>query len=277
MLNKLFAIVLLLASLSVHAAEKHYPPYPDVWGYDLSDYPAMKSNQSRVDAFRMDDGDIWFVFNYEIKADQNANEYILLKFFKKEQEKLNTEQRNTLFQKISEKSISNVKVKIAFKDGSFLEKINNSVPKLCYTPDFLQQFFLKKESNEVNQRYSILVGLPYVNMWLDKGACEVNSGPFFYQKLLALNEVIDLHDGTMLFYSSRGNLIIRLDKDMKTQFKSIHKFNTQHGTLISNNFFIVNYEIIEQLKKKLQLTKGNFNQQIHDDLLLYLKDRTDNK
>ena len=83
----------LLINFSVMAAApKTYPPYPDVWGYDLSTLPAMKYGSAGMRAYLMDDGDVWFLIteSYKIRPsmediEEHSNyKYLLIKFFKNE-------------------------------------------------------------------------------------------------------------------------------------------------------------------------------------------------
>ena len=45
--------------------KKKYPPYPDIWGYDLSDYPAVKEGHAAIMSYYTPDGDIIFSFTAE--------------------------------------------------------------------------------------------------------------------------------------------------------------------------------------------------------------------
>ena len=96
----------LLINFSVMAAApKTYPPYPDVWGYDLSTLPAIKYGAASVSAHPMKNGDIWFLVtkSYKIKPSMESSEehfdkkYLLIKFFKNEQIELSEKERIKLF------------------------------------------------------------------------------------------------------------------------------------------------------------------------------------
>jgi hypothetical protein len=248
-----------------------------VWGYDISEYPAVKWGLSGKQAYRMEDGDIWFVITYSYKVkdtlDSNPkyddNEYVLLKFFSGEQRKLNTQERTELFALTKGKDLFTEIV--SFSDESTLQWKNGLTPRLCSTLDFVMGYFLKTEPNKTEKKYSILAASPQVKMWEDQASCEMQGGHFIYQKLYPLYNLIDLRDDTFLAYTTGSNLILRFDKNINSQFKPVTPTTVMTYDFIPRNFFVIEYQVIEEIAKTVIQKEVPYYQTIHDELLLYLQ------
>ena len=256
---------------------KIYPPYPDVWGSDLPEFPAMKSGLARIEAYAMDDGDFWFLvdFSYETTKPLEFGgsivnkQYMLIKFFKGEKLKLNIQERNKLFKVTEGKEvpISLFAPPIKFKDGSSLEAHDGLCPKLCFTPDFYVDYLIKTDTQGETKKYSILVASPQVDVYPDKGLCEVKGAPFLYQKLHTLHYLIPLKDDTFIAFDSGKSVILRFDKELKTQFKPVTPTVIHYGNYINRNFFVIDYSLIENLEEKFSDEEVPLYQSIHDALL----------
>lgn len=256
--------------------KKIYSLYPEIWGYDLSEFPAMKWGLAGVETYAMDNGDFWFFVDYFYK---NTNpmekvsienkQYILIKFFKGEKLKLTLQEKNKLVQVIEGKklSLSSLSSKIEFKDGSTLETYNEICPKLCFVPDFFLDYLIKTDTHGKAKKYSILVASPQVDIYLDEGLCEENAAPFLYQKLHTLHDLILLKDDTFIAFDMGSSLILRFDKQLKTKFKPVSPTVIHYNDYISRNFFVIDYSLIENLHKKFIDEEVPLYQSIHDALL----------
>lgn len=275
-----FSIIFLLFIFSCShqpKTNKIYPPYPDVWGYDLSEFPAMKWGLAGVEAYAMDDGDFWFVIGYsyentkpmEARASMTNRQYMLIKFFKGEKIKLNVQERNQLFKVTEGKEIpiSLFAPPIKFKDGSTLAVYNGSRPNMCFTPDFYADYLIKTDGQGNTKKYSILEAAPQVDVYIDEGLCEENAAPFLYQKLHTLHHLIPLKDDTFLVFENGGSLILRFDKELKTKFTPVSPTVIHYGDYINRNFFVIEYSLIEELHKKIIDEEVPLYQSIHDTLL----------
>lgn len=266
---------------SIH---KIYPPYPDVWGYDLSQYPAFKWGRGLViDAYRMDDGDVWFLIrhSYNVKdpmedtwGDLTEQKYILIKFFKGEQKELNEQEMWELPNLTRGKEITMQPKQIQFSNRAILKKVHGHRPKLCTIPDFAIDYLVKIDSNGNEKKFSILAGSPQVRMKEDQGLCDVEAAPYIYQKLYFMSDnLIDLGDDTFITYSRESNLILRFNKELNTQFKPVNSMVTINNKLMSRNFFVIEYDVIENLISKTIGKPIPLYQTVHDELLLYLKEK----
>lgn len=283
------SIILLFYTFSFIAqAEilKINPPYPEVWGYDLSEIPAVKWGGADVKHFVMDDGDVWFLVDYSYKKTALTSfrdeKYILIKFFKGEKILLNAEELNKLFEVIDKKEVfpGHPRYKdIIFSDGSKI-KIHRYSPakRRCYVPNFVVNYIIKTDALGKEERYSILGASSQVSIWeSDRDCIATGTSPFLYQKLHTLTEVIPLKDDTFIVYSiSDPNLILRFDKDFNTKFKPFTSLNI-HGNDIMRNFFVIDYALIEKFETQALTQVGGTYQNIHDALLNYFQEQYSNK
>lgn len=95
---------------------------------------------------------------------------------------------------------------------------------------------------------------------------------FFYQKLYRLRNIIPLKDDTFIAFSRNSNLIIRFNKNLETQFKPVAPVQIQ-GDYIMRNFFVIDYALIENLKKEYPGSPMPFYQYVHDGLLNHLHEK----
>jgi hypothetical protein len=282
----LFYTVSCIAQATI---QKSTPPYPDVWGYDLSEFPAVKWGLAGVTSYAMDDGDIWFVVTYSYKKTNPMDsfapftdyKYVLIKFFKGEQTILNAQEREKLFEITEEKEIflSYLHQKdINFSDRSKLSVHHGSRTKRCFVPDFMRNYIVKTDAQGKEKNYSILAASTQVSIHQSDVDCvaEENS-PFFYQKLHTLTKVIPLKDDTFIVFAMSGsNLILRFDKDFKTKFKPVTPV-TIHGSDIMRNFFVIDYALIEKFEAQSLNQAGSTYQYIHDALLNYFQEQYPHK
>jgi hypothetical protein len=274
----------LILSSAINAAEntlaiKYSPPYPDVWGYDLSDYPAFKQGGGIVNAYLMEDGDIWFFIDYSypyqdpITQQEIARKYILIKFFKGEKQLLSAEEMYKLHEQTKRKKSINLGANEAlFSDGSRLVLKTSGPPKLCFIPDFGLDYFEKNTLDGKIEKYSILGAFPQVRTWYDHNYCEHQGAAFFYQKLYLFGSLFDLNDDTFMVFSRSENLILRFDKNLNTQFKPVSTIRVA-GSTINRNFFVIDHSLIEDLEKKYMNAKVPVYQTIHDELLKYFREK----
>jgi hypothetical protein len=288
-----YCLVLLLfytISFIAQAAIQNNPPYPDVWGYDMSEFPAVKWGLADVIPYAMDDGDIWFVVTYSYKKTNPTDslapftdyKYVLIKFFKGEQTILNSKERDKLFKIIDQQKLfpKHPRYKdITFSDGSKM-KVHRyaSAKRRCYVPDYAVNYFAKTDTQGKEKKYSILGAATQVSIWESDLDCIAAGGsPFLYQKLHTLTEIIPLKDDTFIVFATSGsNLILRFDNDFKTKFKPVTPV-TIHGSDIMRNFFVIDYTLIEKFESQSLNQAGSTYQYIHDALLTYFQEQYPHK
>ena len=278
---------LLISSTLVLAAEqdKLGPPYPDVWGYDLSTLSAIKWNLASVTAYTMDDGDVWFLVtqSYKTLPSMDSSEkhidsiYRLIKFFKGENTELSEVDLKGFFEVINkQKNFTGLlfKNELTFSDGSKLQANYRGRGVRGFNPDLYSLYYLKTEAQGQEKKYSILAGATQVEMHFDGGHGEIEGPPFYYKKLYTLGSIIPLRDDTFIVFENGGNLILRFNKDFKTKFKPVTPIRIQ-GNYINRNFFVIDYSLIEELESKAP--QGGGFQSIHDGLLEHFHEKYKSK
>lgn len=267
------------AATAVGTVKKSYPPYPDVWGYDLSELPAMQWGAVSVFAYAMDDGDIWFLMTHSYKTSNPMDffspdtdrKWFLLKFFKGEQTELSAQAVEEVFKVTEGKEVEekwHTSELMTFRDGSKLSVHYGSMPKMCFIPSCYRNYFIKTDMDGKETKYSVLVAAPQVRIYQDENFGEAEGAPFFYEKLCSFTSIVPLKDDTFIVFENGGNVILRLDKDLKTNFKPITPLSIS-GKEILRNFFIVDYSLIEGLLSQFILKPIPVYQNVHDALLLH--------
>lgn len=269
-LISIFFFAFSLISFSLEASEHYGPSYPDIWGYDLSDTPAFKSGQAGIEAYAMDDGDIWFLINSALTTKKT---YLLIKFFKGEKLEFSEKNKNKIFDFIDKQhaflpSLDNQG--ITFSNGSNLSLHYRSTPKACYIPTFDYGWLLKISNNNIQDTYIILSPLSQVEMHPDQALCEAKGAPFFYEKLSMVTNIIPLKDETFIAFSNQSGLILRFNKDLKSEFKPASFLKISDKNYIPFNFYVINYSVVDQLKNQFSQLPVPLYQSIHDALLLHL-------
>ena len=262
--------------LASPAQDKVGPPYPEVWGYDLSTIPAIKWGLASINGYYMEDGDVWFLIDYSYKkrlsiepSEEYFDEkYIVLKFFKGEQKQISEEECKDFFKTIEKQvkiPIHHYDDELIFRDGSKMKfhPDYNGGPRL-FSPDFYNRYFSKIDLQGNEKRYSILTIAPQVNIQSDGGRGESKGAPFFYQRLYLMSDFMPLKDDTFIVFAK--NLILRVDKDFKTKFKPITPVRIEENAIM-HNFFIIDYSLIKQLASDIIETPFPYYQGIHDALL----------
>jgi hypothetical protein len=259
-------------------------PYPEVWGYDLSNFPAMMYGSAGVEAFAMEDGDIWFLVSYSYNVNLSLDDLqktfndknVLIKFFKNEQKILSEEELKD-FYKIVDKRVGCHRVSSGteehtFSDGSRLQFSYERNLRNYLKPEFYDSFFLKTDPTGQEKKYSILVAAPQITMIKIYDDREVEQAPFLYQKLYPLGNPLYLKDDTFIVFNSGGNLILRFNKNFETKFKPKESVKTYHGNYIQRNFFVIDFNLIDELETKFYNKSPrplSLWQSLHDDLLCH--------
>ena len=286
MLKALSLFLGLIFSWLTYAIElptqKIFPPYPSVWGYDISDFPAIRDGDGGSNAYRMADGDIWFLITYYhqykepmqgIIGRYTDEKFILLKFFKGERVELNLKQRNEFLERAAQWELPQLDSIVSFSDGVTLRVNFFPSGRLCRVPMFLRSYCIAKDSAHTEKQYSMLWVSPHVEIFSDNSYCEVQGAPFFYQRLNPFDLLIDLGDDSFIAYSNGSPLMLRFDKNLHTPFKAVHPVTATNSNILSRNFFVIDYSLVEKIRDEYLRKEVPFNQTVHDELLLYLKKR----
>jgi len=268
---------------------KKYPPYPEVWGYDISDYQAVQDNNTLISAYSAPDGEIIFTFvsedtPYGYIKDEDFKEkrrYKAIKFFEGKIIDIGTSKDRGAFVKDNHlKRIGGAS--ITLKDGTVIKREYGSTGRFCPDNSLVRVRLVKSKPETGDgyigkyakdaERFSIIGAMPNIFRFrATKGedpcprSAEIN-----YRQLYFLpGEFIQLEDDTFIAYETDKNLIIRFDRNIDTKFKPQHGIK---GTKIRDkNFFVIPYSVIEALNQKVLDNDEEWIQGAHDRLLKYLE------
>lgn len=262
--------IFLLVSISLSYAEekKKYPPYPDVWGYELP-WPDKNSRRSGIDIAKMPFGDhmITYVKKWtrvtrkDGSCCDSTGKFAGVLFFAGKSKEFTESEYNEFWIRHRDKRVGGNQMVLS--DGSFIEQV--SIATSAHCPDPFRDYYIVKKSKygeiEENKMFLYLYDRPQrsnINRY-----CERNSS---YKKDYILKRAdsvyvrfVLLEDDTFLIYDTAGNFVIRFDKN----------FNTK-SNLINNKLFVINridYENIYDRKSR----EGKINdQEVNDALAHYL-------
>lgn len=258
---------------------KQFPPYPDVWGYDLSEYELLRERKAHLMAYVMPDGDIAFVFPvsevpYKEKDGRltiKNDKWLLLKFFAQEKTFLTVDQLDEVTKNTKYISfIGNNNIKLS--NGTVVKKDIPLDSTFCRSNNLLSSLTLKDSSEKTIKKVSIISG--YDKPLKQKGStfCEGERGEaYIYKQLYFLpRNIIKLEDDSMLVFSGDGTLIVRLTKDLTTPFKPVTPIDVTNGRKTLTNLFILPYETIEKLHSEVPSDSTSGEQGLHDGIVNYL-------
>lgn len=232
------------------AQEKKYPPYPDVWGYEL---PWPK--QSQVFVYRMPNGD--FAITY--KQDRNVgNKYIVKYFFSGNEMYLTKEEVNEFKERVRIGGGNKVTLKggETIQVSQYGECKNAFTDYYFYETDAKGQVIFKKMAFYLHDKAKTvpLIDLYDLRKCGGHGVLSMmieNTGESFEA----------LGDGGFLFFSMNGGFIIRFGKSFKTKSELINK----KVFLVDRDFFMKRF----YKKQKFSNTAEPY-QALHDALLKHI-------
>lgn len=266
MFQKIFLTVLLLLIIFFNIAsaeEKKYPPYPDVWGYELStNHPHIDEVakipdgdymityiKERIEAMRIEDityKRAWVLFFSGISKDFTKDEYD--EFMKK----ITKENREVKFDRTHPK--------IVFSDGSIIERGGWWMGN-CSNP--FERYLQKKDKAGKVIAQKMLLYLYDEPVKSDiKKRCERNwdyKKDYYFKKVDNMYEqFILLEDDTFLILttSPKSVVIIRFDKD----------FNTK-SDLMGKNIFLLDYKTFGDIAWKSGIDDQSVNDAVSDYLI----------
>ncbi|MDF3047164.1 MAG: hypothetical protein K0R73_282 [Candidatus Midichloriaceae bacterium] len=228
--------MLFFAEHSEASKKKKFPPYPDVWGYDLMD-DFSDDQHSSFTVRRIGNGDyvVWYPSK---KTPGNTDvDYTILSYFGQEKRKFKRVQDaikyfNTLgFKPASSKARPYI---VLNKDDIGGEKIIDITMRhqRCFTS--MRHLFisrLDRFDQDYPSDYEVLpIGI--ATSCDDKNVCNhwaYNIG----------RQIIKLEDDTFFLFDSNFYLLLRFDKDFKTKFKPQHKVRLDDKRELQSNFYVL--------------------------------------
>lgn len=267
----LLSVVILTLSPITYAASRQYPPYRNIWGYDLSSHETVQTSKMDITAFRIKNGDYWFRFPNFIKEDKNngVTKYSMLEFFAMRTndnyyEFISGKNPQSIYHKQngSDRIVEQIKnirgiyyleaKKIQFSNGNTLEiEINDTT---CWRVELaLSRLIMRDKSGNEIGKYAIvavsskpeIVRAQDVN---DSNECGPKNLKYVYRQFYPVHGgLILLEDDTFLLYPDNGSMIVRFRQDLTTSFESVVNYKTYNGKTLTRNLFVLPYKQIEQM------------------------------
>ncbi|MBI2412626.1 MAG: hypothetical protein HYV24_05405 [Deltaproteobacteria bacterium] len=256
----------LFVSVTTAEDEIKYPPYPDVWGYELP-WPAPDDRRSGIELAKMPNGD--FFISHVIKRIQQKrgdstccnylNDFAGLYFFSgKKAVFTQNYDYNEFWKKNHERREG--KDKLVFNDGSKIERISVASSAKCPNP--FDDFYIirrDKNGNIIKEKMLLYLYEKPVKTNINQ-YCERNTEytkDYIYKKVdNAYAKFALFEDDTFLLYDTAGEFIIRFDKDLSTK-----------SSLLNNMVFLIDRADYIKIVNKLGVVD---DQTIDNALAKYL-------
>jgi len=239
----MYKIIILLLCLipTLALAKKSYPPYPEVWGYDISD-DFNKSSGLSFDISRMKNGD--YILYYPSLPDvSKAGAYdTAIHFFEGAKRKFSgLKALSKYMNSLGEASTRKIRSHIVLKDGKIIDvNVNNrAYMKHHNNHNRLHYYYIKRidDFENGNADYE-LSAIGIATFCEDNGACK-NWAYFLAPQLL------ELKDDTFFAFDDDYYLFIRFDRDFKTKFKPQRTIKLDDTRELKSNFYVIPYSKVE--------------------------------
>lgn len=243
--------------------EKRYPPYPQVWGYEI---PA-----SVVTIWKADNGDYLIKYATKIKQMSKADGaccrqekyHVIQEYFSGKQMVLNVQDYNAFGAKYRDQIIWSKPWKpIKFQDGTTIRQKGTGGGN-CYSP---YNYWLEKKAknSSVILRKSLFHVLDKPRVFGLRESCGDGVADISERAVSLHLGAIDLEDETFLAYQAYGKFIVRLDKNMNSNF-----------SLLNKRMFLINTEVIDQIKIEAKKQAGTdiplYYQKVNDMVYRHLQ------
>jgi hypothetical protein len=266
--NASWFLAFLAATCSVNYAaqgdtSRNYPPYPDVWGYEV---PATV-----VTIWKAHDGD--YLIKFAMKTERRPKldgtccreerYHVIQPFFRGKQLTLSVQEYDAFGAKNRDNIVrSNSWVRVTFGDGTSIKQ-NGTGGGNCYSP---YHYWLEKrdDNGKVIARRSVFYLLDKPRTIGLLPSCGDGEGKIIEQAASPRLGIIDLADDTFLAYQAYGHVIARLDKNFNTQFP-----------LLNKKVFLVDTDTIDRIKQEAKAKAGTdiplYYQKVNDMVFDYLQ------
>jgi hypothetical protein len=263
----LFLIPLISIAEEIFPSTKQFPPYPEVWGYDFSEFPAARKNAISLIGYNIPNGDYWFlVRKYFEDEGPSSGEYKnikknLVKFFENKNYEFNSKKRKEFFDNMPQSTHAIISSRSFFSNGDIIQRMGPDTwdkyyikSKHCPTEQIMNSYMgITDKDGNIKARYSVILALPEpIKEEFPEDAFYNECGPLskdriIYKQLVLLDyQVIMLEDDTFILFGD-SNLMIRFDKDFKTKFKTKVNYKTRDGRTLKTNFMVIPRDEIEKM------------------------------
>jgi hypothetical protein len=258
--------------------EKQYPPYPEIWGADLTHYVRLQQCETWPSEYKMPNGDIWFFFKtvdnegHKVPISSRKARWAMHQFFRNiavdfddaEWSAIPGDHDNPACGlEIIDKLPYKVVCQITFASGRTIEShdySNNG--SRCRTIDVISDLSLIKRNakGEVLSEYVVLFIHSAHHLVEDTtGTCDdpfySGTEPFLkIQTIPMTGSLRSLDDGTFLVRSE--GVIVRFDENMKTKYQG-QMVTLRDGRKLKSNFFVMPYSVLNKIRTEVLENKND--------------------
>lgn len=257
-------VLCLMPMLAI--AKPSYPPYPDIWGYDLME--DFNQDSIGLAAYYMNNGDYILHYPSTKTDDSDEMDYTLLSFFERKKRVFKRiEDAMRYFDVLGFKPGPRIRPYIVLSDGKIIDINNKPKVFIKYKRMFsLHDTYIRRLDDfgvdKPNDYEVSPIGI--ATHCDDKQVC--NNWAYSLAR-----RIIKLKDDTFFIFDPHHYLFLRFDRDFKTKFKPQHTVDLGEGRKLKNNFYILPYAKIEHFFDNVAIGYvGEYNEDINNQFLDYL-------
>ncbi|PYV83770.1 MAG: hypothetical protein DMG05_25555 [Acidobacteria bacterium] len=221
---------------------KKYPPYPDVWGYELP-WPAKDDRNVLFNVFSLPEGDYFVTYVKSLRKAKRKDgtccdfkmTHAAFNFFSGQKRDLSGDELDAFGRANDKNRLQGELRKILFSDGSSIEQEGRG--HNCYEP-FPYSILRKNKDGVVSINKKLLYLLPNSRkVQINGGRCADPATTIDKKVEEVYARFMQIEDETFILYDTGGNFILRFDKELNTNYR------------LNNSIFLVDMERIEKIKE----------------------------
>ncbi len=232
----------LVASATLFAEGKRYPPYPDVWGYELA-YAAPGRRDVSPRVFLMPNGEIQFLTLASVRQEKTmkrpAYQWALLEYFTGIVTPMREPEVDWFIRDHRAQSVKVVHpgtMSATFGDGSSIRVVQRGTGSGICPYHWFGTWLVARDPRGAERRSVHILYLrpDEVVAQVNPRCAEGEEGLEFRYRVenVVPAGMAPLADDSVVIWEGFGNVILRLDKDLNTRFRLGHRvFVLEHGEL----------------------------------------------
>ncbi len=255
----------------LNAKAPKFPPYPDIWGYDLMEDFNQDINM-RLSESLMKNGDYLLRYPSTKTPGNDKTDYTFLFYFEQKKKAFKgIEEAMKYFDTLGFEPGEGIKPYIILKDKTKDKKIID----INQNPAVLIKYH---QMNSMHENYIRRLDDFNSDKPSDYEVSPIGIATHCDAKQVCINwaysmarRIIKLEDDTFFVFNPRYYLFLRFDRNFKTKFKPQHTVKLSGGRELKSNFYILPYAKVEYFFDHVATGyKGDYTEDINRQFLDYL-------